>query len=91
MPPKKVRLDVDEKGIKISVNKANSTSRTVPCKSFSGAKMACGFNAKYITECLSKINEDFIRVQFSPANRPASVKPIDSEKYNFVLFPYKLN
>lgn len=49
-----------------------------------------GFNARYILDVLSSINENEVRMSFKDQNSPVLLGPKDDEKYKCVVMPMRI-
>ena len=64
-------------------------SETVPCK-LNGNNIVIAFNSKYLFDAFAKISEDYITINFVSANAPATITPIEGDKYKYVVLPVRL-
>jgi len=53
-------------------------------------KIEIGFNPRYFVECLKNIEDEFIKFSYSTAQSPATIKPVDGDKYLYLILPVRL-
>ncbi|NLT18748.1 MAG: DNA polymerase III subunit beta [Clostridiales bacterium] len=85
-----VKLDINENTMNISSEaESMKISETVPCK-LNGNNIVIAFNSKYLFDAFAKISEDYITINFVSANAPATITPIEGDKYKYVVLPVRL-
>ncbi len=58
--------------------------------SLEGKDLLIGFNARYISDCLRNIDEEYIKVSFLSSIYPCSITSPDNDSFTFVVFPVRL-
>ena len=55
-----------------------------------GKDLTIAFNARYISDCLHNINEEYIKINFASSIYPCTICSPDNDSYIFVVFPVRL-
>jgi DNA polymerase-3 subunit beta len=55
----------------------------------SGANMKTAFNAKYLTEILKNVEDDRIVLELKNSDSPTVIKPVDSDKFLYLIMPVR--
>jgi len=75
------------------LNMSSEAKETIECE-YSDEEMEIGFNAKYLGDVLSNIDDDEVTFEFSSPNRAGIVKPSDKDENEDILMlvmPVMLN
>ena len=85
-----LKLSVREKDILIQSNsELGSIKENIDCR-LEGRELEIAFNSKYLHEALSKVKEDYIKIEFTSSNAPAVLRPIEGEKFKYIILPVRL-
>lgn len=58
--------------------------------SLEGKDLVIAFNARYISDCLRNIQEEYIKMSFASSIYPCTISSPDNNSYLFVVFPVRL-
>lgn len=58
--------------------------------SLEGKNLEIGFNAKYFTDCLKTLDDEYIRLRFNSALSPCLVQPADGEAFTYLILPMRM-
>ena len=58
--------------------------------SLDGKDLVIAFNARYISDCLRNIEEEYIKMSFASSIYPCVISSPDNDSYLFVVFPVRL-
>lgn len=80
------------KNDKIIITSRSETSNAYEEVNFSGTadQIEMAFNPRFFVECLKNISDEFISFSFSTVLSPTVIKPIDGEKFVYLILPVKL-
>jgi len=53
-------------------------------------ELEIGFNPKYFVDCLKNLDDEFITLNFTTSLSPSIVKPIDGDKYLYLILPVRI-
>lgn len=53
-------------------------------------ELEIGFNPKYFVDCLKNLEDEFITMHFTTALSPSVVKPVDGDKYLYLILPVRI-
>jgi DNA polymerase-3 subunit beta len=85
-----LKLSINNNLVIIKTNSDYGSIReSIPCK-LEGKDMEIAFNSKYLYEALNRVKEDYIRIEFTTSNSPAVLKPMDGEKFKYIILPVRL-
>jgi DNA polymerase-3 subunit beta len=93
-----VRFQIDQKEIRVSAENADegSSAEELLVCDFKNENLSIGFNAKFIEEALSHLEDEEIKFEFSSPTRAAILKPSESEKKSaddllMLVMPVRIN
>ena len=90
----RLQLDTDKLTIRAEdLDMSSEAKETIDCE-YSGDKMEIGFNAKYLGDVLSNIDDEEVSFEFSSPNRAGIVKPLSEDENQDILMlvmPVMLN
>ena len=89
---KKNYLKLTFSGGKIEINSASEVGRireTVDAKQ-DGKDIEIAFNSRYLFDAFNRIKEDFIKIDLTGSNAPAVIKPVEGEKYIYLVLPLRM-
>jgi len=86
-----VTLTVADKQILInSNNEIGKINERVPA-SLNGKDVTISFNAKYLTDALRTVNNDFIKLQLTGEHSPAIIAPAKDGDWLFLVLPVRMS
>lgn len=77
---------------RVIITSRSETSNAYEEVTFSGqlTKVNMGFNPKFFVECLKNIEDEFVTLSFSTEYSPAVIKPVEGNKFLYLILPVKL-
>lgn len=87
-----IKFKFKEDSITITSNNPDigKASDNVPAD-IQGNELEIAFNAKYITDILKNVDSDDILFNLNTPLSPASIKPIEDDKYIYIITPVRTN
>lgn len=88
-PTNGILVKVENNTINISVkNEKCKGSENIKCKK-SGEDISFSINSKYLQDAVSRIKEDYLKIELKMSNSPLLIKKIDSEDYRCIILPIR--
>jgi len=85
-----VKIEMKEKEITIlSDAEEGNVVEKLPIK-FTGRDLQIAFNAKYLTDCMSAIDDEFVKLRFNSSKSPCVITPIENEAYLYLILPVRV-
>ena len=86
-----VKLNLEKNNIKFSVNSTNSGEGNEVIKSnFTGEDMTVSFNAKYLTDIASEVEDKNLKVNLKDPMSPVLVEDMSDKNSYYVVMPMKI-
>lgn len=85
-----IKLDVKEKLMQISSESEIGTIKENVIISLDGKDLSIGFNARYITEAIRAISDEFIKISFTTSTSPCIIESAESEEFLYLILPVKI-
>lgn len=85
-----VLLDIDETSVSIDCESVMGKVKDKFTIDMQGEPMQIAFNPKYLIEAFKNIEDEKIKLSFSTPVTPAVIKPIDGEKYTYIILPVRI-
>lgn len=85
-----VLLDINETSVSIDCESVMGKVKDKFTVDMQGEPMQIAFNPKYLIEAFKNIEDDKIKLSFSTPVTPAVIKPIDGEKYVYIILPVRI-
>ena len=85
-----VLLDIDEMSVSIDCESVMGKVKDKFSVDMQGEPMQIAFNPKYLIEAFKNIEDEKIKISFSSPVTPAVIRPIDGEKYVYVILPVRI-
>lgn len=85
-----VLLDIDETSVSIDCESVMGKVKDKFSIDMVGEPMQIAFNPKYLIEAFKNIEDDKIKISFSTPVTPAVIKPLDGEKYVYIILPVRI-
>lgn len=84
-----VKLLIQDNQICISADSESASGQEIVVVKQEGDDLKIAFNSKYLQEALSRIKEDYAKIEFNKANTPAMIHPIEGEEYRYIILPVR--
>jgi DNA polymerase-3 subunit beta len=84
------QLENDSLGLSSQNSEFGDAQEVIPAK-YNGHPTTIGFNAAYVLDALSVMNEEQVRLEFNEALGPCVFKPAGREDYLCVIMPMKVD
>ena len=81
---------INNNQVVINTNSEIGSIREIAPCSLDGKGLEIAFNAKFLLEALSKIKNEFIKIEFPSPNSPALITPVDGDKFKFIVLPVRI-
>lgn len=85
-----VLLDIDETSVSIDCESVMGKVKDKFTVDMQGEPMQIAFNPKYLIEAFKNIEDEKIKISFSTPVTPAVIRPIDGEKYVYIILPVRI-
>lgn len=85
-----VRFDIKDKVLLLTSASDIGNIKENITVSLAGKDVIIAFNAKYLTEAMRVINDDFIKINFNSPVAPTVIKPASGDEYLFLVLPVRL-
>lgn len=85
-----VLLDIDETSVSIDCESVMGKVKDKFNIDMQGEPMQIAFNPKYLIEAFKNIDDEKIKISFSTPVTPAVIRPMDGEKYIYIILPVRI-
>ncbi|MCL2630129.1 MAG: DNA polymerase III subunit beta [Firmicutes bacterium] len=85
-----LKLSIGDNVIGINTNSEYGAIRENVACEIGGNNLEIAFNSKYLLEALSRIKNEYIKIELASGNAPAVVMPVDGEKFKFIVLPVRI-
>ena len=85
-----VMFNIKEKVLVLTSNSEIGTVKENLSISLKGNDLAIAFNARYFTESLRAIGEEFIKISFNMQSSPCVITPPQGEEYLYLVLPVRM-
>lgn len=85
-----VLLDINETSVSIDCESVMGKVKDKFTIDMQGEPMQIAFNPKYLIEAFKNIEDEKIKISFSTPVTPAVIRPIDGEKYVYIILPVRI-
>ena len=85
-----IKLNLDKNSLKISTNTDGSEGQNEIPVEYDGDKIEIGFNARYLIDALSAIDEDDVCFELMDDQSPGVLKPFTSKDFMSVIMPMRI-
>ena len=85
-----VKFDIREKVMTLTSNSDMGNVKENMAVSLKGKDMLIAFNARYFTEALRTVNDEFIRIYLNTPVSPCVIRPVSTEEYLFLILPVRI-
>jgi len=85
-----VLLDIDETSVSIDCESVMGKVKDKFSIDMQGEPIQIAFNPKYLIEAFKNIEDEKIKLSFSTPVTPAVIKPLDGEKFVYIILPVRI-
>ena len=86
----KITVTIEEdKFLIMSESEKGKINESMDCKA-TGEKIKFGINSRFLTDAVSRIKEDYLRIEIEKSVKPILIKRTDGEDYKCVILPLRL-
>lgn len=85
-----VKFDVKEGLLTLLSNSEIGNIKENLTISLSGKDLVVAFNARYFTDCLKVMNNEFIKINFTSSVTPAIISPCESDENTYLILPVRM-
>jgi len=85
-----VKFDIREKLLTLTSNSDIGNIKENIAVSLHGKDVLIAFNARYFSEALRTVNDEFIRFSFNSPVSPCVIRPVEGDEYLFLVLPVRL-
>jgi len=85
-----VLLDIDETSVSIDCESVMGKVKDKFSIDMQGEPMQIAFNPKYLIEAFKNIEDDVIKLSFSTPVTPAVIRPLEGEKFVYIILPVRI-
>ena len=86
-----VRFSVSDEAVTVSSRAAEGKGLETIKADKNGEDIEIGFDAKFMTDALKAIPDDEIEMQFNTSVSPCLIKPVDSDRFEYLILPVRLS
>lgn len=58
--------------------------------SLEGKDLTIAFNARYLSDCMRTINDEFIKINFTSQIAPCTICSAESDRYLYLILPVRI-
>lgn len=84
-----IKVEIKDEKVFITSNSEMGDAKEVISVKITGKDMTIGFNAKYLSECLKAINDEFIQMFIKAPNSPCVIKPLEKDNFLYLIVPIR--
>jgi len=85
-----VKFDIKEKLLLLTSASDIGNIKENITVALAGKDVVIAFNARYLTECLRALNDDFIKIHLNSPVAPIILKPAEGDEFLFLILPVRL-
>jgi len=85
-----VKLDIKEKIMTITSNSEAGNIKEIISVVLKGKDILIAFNAKYFTDALKNISDEYISINFNSSVTPCIISPTDGDEFLYLLLPVRI-
>ena len=85
-----VLLDIDETSVSLDCESVMGKVKDKFSVDMQGEPMQIAFNPKYLIEAFKNIDDEKIKLSFSTPVTPAVIRPLEGEKYVYIILPVRI-
>ncbi|MBR6737221.1 MAG: DNA polymerase III subunit beta [Clostridia bacterium] len=86
-----VKLDIKENYMTVSASSEIGKMSENVLINLEGRDLVIAFNAKFISDCIKVIDDEFINVYFNNKIEPCIIKPYSGNDYLYLIVPLRIN
>lgn len=85
-----VRFDIRDKVLTLtSASNIGNVTENITI-SLEGKDLAIAFNARYLSDCMHTINDEFIKINFTSQIAPCTICSAEEDKYLYLILPVRI-
>ena len=85
-----VKFDIRDKVLTLtSASNIGNVTENITI-SLDGKDLAIAFNARYLSDCMHTINDEFIKINFTSQIAPCTICAADDDKYLYLILPVRI-
>ena len=85
-----VKFDIRDKVLTLtSASNIGNVTENITI-SLEGKDLAIAFNARYISDCMHTINDEFIKINFTSQIAPCTICSAEEDKYLYLILPVRI-
>jgi len=85
-----VKFDIKDKLLTISsASDIGNVTENITV-SLEGKDITIAFNARYMSECMRTIEDDFIKINFTSSIAPCTITSSDGDEYLYLILPVRI-
>ena len=85
-----VKFDIRDKILSLTSASEIGNLKENLTVSLRGKDVLIAFNARYLSDCLRALSDDFITINLNSPVAPITIKPADGEEFLFLILPVRL-
>ena len=85
-----VKFDIKENVLLLSTQSEQGNLKETVNIILKGKDLQIAFNARYYTEALKSVNDEFIKISFNGNYNPCIIEPMDGNGYLFLILPVRM-
>ncbi|MEG1608373.1 MAG: DNA polymerase III subunit beta [Clostridia bacterium] len=85
-----IKIEIKDEKMYITSNSEMGDAKEIISVKINGKDMLVGFNAKYISECLKAINDEFIQLDIKSPAAPCVIRPVETENFLYLILPVRI-
>ena len=86
-----VKLDIKENYMTVMASSEVGKMSENVLINLEGRDLTIAFNAKFISECVKAIDDEFINIYFNNKIEPCVIKPYSGNDYLYLIVPLRIN
>lgn len=85
-----VKFDIKENLLCLTSNSEIGNIKENITISLKGKDLSIAFNARYISDCLKAMSNEFVKMSFTSSVTPCIVTPCETDEYLFLILPVRM-
>lgn len=85
-----VKFDIKEKLVTLTSTSDIGNTKENIALSLKGKDLVIAFNARYFTESLKNVNEEFVNINFNMPSSPCIITPAEGDEYIYLILPVRI-
>lgn len=84
-----IKLEIKEGKMTILSNSEMGESKEIISIFTKGKDVNIGFNAKYISDCLKNIDDEYVNIRINTSTTPTVIVPVEGDGYVYLIVPIR--